>query len=345
MGVKIYDVARLAGVSPGTVSRVIHDKGYINRDTKKKVLDAIQKLDYRPNAAAARLVSGKTGIIGLLVPNLQESYYVEITDAILEQAKKEGYHLLLNTTRDGPANLSEFLRDGNMDGLLVITPYYIEEELALIGRQSFPCVMINYAPEGKKFSAVYCDQFAIGYSAIRYLIELGHTRIGLCTSDTSSPSPLKRFQGCLQALSDAKLDMAGTHIRDMSQKLRKDPIREIRDWIREGDLPSAVFVFSDDIALYVMDALKDAGYKIPEDISVLGCGNMLLSIRTIPPLTTIDQHTYEMGARAVELLLRAMQSPEEARPVIETIQPQLIIRKSCRNISGGREFPKNDRGV
>ena len=333
MGAKIYDVARLAGVSPSTVSRVIHEKGYIRRETRKKVLEAIQKLDYRPNVAATRLVSGKTYILGLLVPNLQEFYYVEITDAILEYAKKEGYNVLLMTTRDGPVNLSEFLRDGSMDGLLVITPYYVEEELALISRQSLPCVMINYAPEGKKFSAVYCDQFTIGYSAIRYLLELGHTRIGLCTSDTSSPSPLKRFQGCLQALNDANVDVAGSHIRDMSQKLRKDPIREIRDWIREGDLPSAIFVFSDDIALYVMDALKDAGYKIPEDISVLGCGNMLLSTRTIPPLTTIDQHTYEMGAKAVELLLRSIRNSGEIQTVIETIKPRLIIRKSCRKLN------------
>ena len=332
MGVKIYDVARLAGVSPGTVSRVIHGKGYIRRNTREKVQEAIQKLDYRPNAAAARLVSGKTGIIGLLVPNLRESYYVEITDAILECSKKEGYHILLNTTRDGPTNFSEFLRDGNMDGLLVITPYYVEEELTLISRRSFPSVMINYAPEGKNLSAVYCDQFAVGYSAIRYLIELGHKRIGLCTSDTNSPSPLKRFQGCLQALYDAKLDVTTNHIRDLSQKLRKDPVQEIREWVREDDLPSAIFVFSDDIALYVMDALKDAGYKIPDDISVLGCGNMLLSSRAIPPLTTIDQHTYEMGTKAVELLLHLMQNPGGAQPVVETIKPRLVIRKSCRKL-------------
>lgn len=336
MGVKIYDVARLAGVSPGTVSRVIHEKGYIHRKTRKKVLEAIQKLDYRPNAAAVRLVSGKTHIIGLLVPNLRESYYVEITDAILERTKKEGYHLLLSTTHDGVANLSEFLRDGNMDGLLVITPYYIEEELALISRQNFPCVMINYAPEGKNLSAVYCDQFAIGYSAIRYLIELGHTRIGLCTSDTNSPSPMKRFQGCLQALTDAKLDVTGPHIRDMSQKLRKDPIQEIREWVREGDLPSAIFVFSDDIALYVMDALKDAGYNIPDDISILGCGNMLLSTRTIPALTTIDQHTYEIGIKAVELLLSSIQGAGKAQTAIETIKPRLVIRKSCRRLNVSR---------
>ena len=199
-----------------------------------------------------------------------------------------------------------------------------------IARQEFPCVMINYVPEGQRFSAVYCDQFRVGYLATRYLIDLGHTQIGFCTSDTNSPSPMRRFQGCLQALTDAKLDFKGSHIRDMSQKLRKDPIQEIRTWIHEGDLPEAIFVFSDDIALYVMDALKDAGYKIPQDISVIGCGNMLLSTRTIPPLTTVDQHTYEMGTKSVEFLIQYIKSSKAAKWAVEVIEPRIIIRESCR---------------
>ena len=89
-------------------------------------------------------------------------------------------------------------------------------------------------------------------------------------------------------------------------------------------------MFSDDIALYVMDALKDAGYKIPQDISVIGCGNMLLSTRTIPPLTTVDQHTYEMGAKSVELLIQFIKSSEPAGWAVEVIEPRIIIRESCR---------------
>ncbi len=331
MTAKIRDVARLAGVSPGTVSRVVHNRGYISQTTKAKVSEAIQKLDYRPNAIASRLVSGKTSILGLLVPNLQESYYVEITDAIIETTKNIGYSLLVTTTHGNSSHLTDFLCKGNMDGLLVITPHYIEEELSLITRQEIPCVMINYyAAEGQMFPAVYCDQFKVGYFATQYLIDLGHRHIGFCTSDTNSPSPMKRFQGCLQALTTARLDVKGNHIRDMSQKLQKDPIREIRAWIHEGDLPSAIFVFSDDIALYIMDALKDAGYKIPDDISVVGCGNMLLSTRTIPPLTTIDQHTYEMGIKSVEMLMHMMTAPHETACPVHVIEPQIIIRESCR---------------
>ena len=132
MASKIRDVAQLAGVSSGTVSRVIHNKGYISRTTRRKVLDAIEKLDYRPHAVASRLGSGKTHIIGLLVPDLQESYYVEITDAIIETAKKSGYSLLITTTHKEKSHLPDFLRGGNMDGLLVITPYYVEEELSVM---------------------------------------------------------------------------------------------------------------------------------------------------------------------------------------------------------------------
>ena len=315
------------------VSRVIHNKGYISRTTRRKVLDAIEKLDYRPHAVASRLGSGKTHIIGLLVPDLQESYYVEITDAIIETAKKSGYSLLITTTHKEKSHLPDFLRGGNMDGLLVITPYYVEEELSVMTRQETPCVLINYATEGhQKCSSVYCDQFKVGYLATQYLIDLGHTRIGLCTSDTNSPSPMRRFQGCLQALTDAKLDVNGNYIRDMSLKQHKDPIKEMRDWILEGDLPSAIFVFSDDIALYVMDALKDAGYRIPGDISVIGCGNMLLSERTIPPLTTIDQNMYMMGTQGFEMVLRRIHEGDSAAYEAKIIEPRLVIRESCREM-------------
>lgn len=332
MAANIRDVARLAGVAPSTVSRVIHNRGYIRRATKRKVLEAIAKLNYRPHAAASRLVSGKTYIIGLLVPNLRESYYVEITDAIVETAKKFEYSSLVTTTHGDKSHLPDFLRSGNVDGLLVISPAHIEEELSIITKQGTPCVLINYAAEGQKFSSVYCDQFKVGYLATQYLIGLGHTQIGFCTTDTKSPSPMKRFQGSLQALTDAKLDVKGNHIRDMSQSLRKDPIRETKTWVREGDLPDAMFVFSDDIALYVMEVLKDEGYKIPEDISVIGCGNMRFSEQTIPQLTTIDQHNYEMGAKSVELLLRFLDAPEKDEHKMNIIEPQLIIRKSCRKI-------------
>lgn len=331
MAAKIRDVARLAGVSPGTVSRVIHSNGYVSRRTKRKVLDAIEKLKYRPHAVAARLVSGKTHIIGLLVPDLHEPYYVEITEAIIETAKQSGYSMLLTTTHREKSHLPDFLRSGNMDGLLVITPYYIEEELSMMTGRDIPCVFINYAAEGQQYSSVYCDQFNVGYLATHYLIESGYTRIGLCTSDTNSPSPMKRLQGSLQALADANLGIQGNYIRDMSQKLHKDPVQEIRAWIQEGDLPEALFVFSDDIALYVMAALQEVGYKIPDDIAIIGCGNMVFAERTIPPLTTVDQNMRLLGVESFSMLLRRIEQNNDDAHEVKVIEPRLVLRESCRD--------------
>ena len=330
MAITIHDVAQLAGVSPGTVSRVIHNRANVKPDTRRRVLEAIKKLDYYPHAVASRLGSGKTHIIGLLIPDLHESYYVEITDAIIEATKKTNYSLLVTTTQGDKSHLPDFLRSGNVDGLLVITPYYIEEELSIISKQQIPSVFLNYASDGQQFSSIYCDQFQVGYLATQYLIRLGHSRIGFCTADIDSPSPMRRFQGCLQALTDANLDVKGKYIRDMSQKRHKDPIKEMKDWVREGDLPSAIFVFSDDIALYVMEVLKDEGCRIPEDISIIGCGNMRLSERTIPQLTTVDQHNYEIGTESVDMLLRLLRSEDISTCEVNVIEPRLVIRESCR---------------
>ena len=323
----IHDVARMAGVSPGTVSRVLHNKPYVKQTTQQRVLEAIEKLDYRPHAAASRLGSGKTYVIGLLVPDLQKEYYVEVSEAIIEAAKKQGYAILVTTMKGDKSHLVDFLRSGNMDGLLVITPFYIEAELSIITKQETPCVFINYESDGQVFSSIYCDQLKIGYLATKYLIELGHTEIGFCTNNINSPAPTKRFQGCLQAMVEANLDVKTKYVHEIPQDT---PVKATREWLRMGDLPSAIFVFSDDIAIYVMDVIKDAGYKIPEDISVIGCGNMLVSKWTIPPLTTVDQYTHRIGTQSVDMLLKLMGKHERSTSEIKIIEPRVVVRESCR---------------
>ncbi len=330
MASTIHDVARLSRVSPGTVSRVIHKRANVKPETRQRVLEAIKKLDYRPHAAASRLGSGKTHVIGLLVPDLQKEYYVEVSEAIIETAKRQGYAILVTTMKGDKSHLVDFLRSGNMDGLLVITPYYIEEELSLIATQEVPSVFINYESDGQVFSSIYCDQFKIGYLATKYLIDLGHTKIGFCTNNLSSPSPTKRFQGAVQAMVEANLDVKAKYVREIPQNT---PVKATREWLRGGDIPSAIFIFSDDIALYVMDVIKDAGYKIPDEISVIGCGNMLVSKWTIPPLTTVEQYTARMGTQSVEMLLNLMTKNMDSRCDVQVIDPRVVVRESCRKVS------------
>ena len=329
MASNIRDVARLAGVSPGTVSRVLHKRTHVKEETRTRVLAAIEKLQYRPNIAASRLVSGKTHVIGLLVPDLQKEYYIEIAEAIIDVSKTQGYSILVSTMAKDKSHLSDFLRQGNMDGVLVITPFLIQEEWPIIVQQKIPSVFINYESDGPLHSSICCDQFKIGYLATKHLIELGHKEIGFLTNGIWSPSPAKRFQGCLQAMAEAQLDVKTQYVYEIPQDF---PVRATREWLRDIDAPSAIFVFSDDLAIYIMDAIKDAGYKIPEDISVIGCGNMRMSQWTIPPLTTIDQHTYQIGKQSVEMLLKQIRDPAELTPETRILEPRFVIRKSCRKI-------------
>ena len=329
MASNIRDVARLAGVSPGTVSRVIHNKAYVKEDTRARVLAAIEKLHYRPNIAASRLVSGKTHVIGLLVPDLQKEYYIEIAEAIIDVSKPQGYSILVSTMVEDKSHLSDFLRKGNMDGVLVITPFLIQEEWPIIAQQKIPSVFINYESDGQLHSSICCDQFNIGYLATKHLIELGHKEIGFLTNGVWAPSPAKRFQGCLQAMAEAQLDVKAQYVYEIPQD---SPVDATRTWLRDIEAPSAIFVFSDDLAIYVMDAIKDAGYRIPDDISVIGCGNMRVSQWTIPPLTTIEQHTYQIGRQSVEMLLKQIRNLTDSTPETRILEPRFVIRKSCRKI-------------
>jgi DNA-binding LacI/PurR family transcriptional regulator len=327
MSVTIRDVARLAGVSPGTVSRVIHKGTYVKKETRERVLAAIEKLHYRPNIAASRLVSGKTHVLGLLVPDLQKEYYIEIAEAIIEVSKRQGYSILVSTMARDKSHLPDFLRKGNMDGVLVITPFLIQEEWPIIMQQKIPSVFINYESDGQNYSTIWCDQFKIGYLATKYLIELGHREIGFLTNGIWAPSPAKRFQGCLQAMAEAQLDVKAQYVHEIPQDT---PVEATREWLQNIELPSAIFVFSDDLAIYIMDVIKDAGYKIPDEVSVVGCGNMRVSQWTIPPLTTVDQHTYQIGKQSVEMLLKQICASEASECEIRVLEPRLILRQSCR---------------
>lgn len=216
-----------------------------------------------------------------------------------------------------------------MDGVLVITPFLIQEELSIIMQQHIPSVFINYESDGQLYSAIWCDQFKIGYLATRHLIESGHREIGFLTNGIWAPSPAKRFQGCLQAMSEARLDVKAHYVCEIPQNT---PVRTTQEWLHSIEPPGAIFVFSDDIAIYVMDVIKDAGYKIPDDISVISCGNMRVSQWTIPPLTTVDQHTYQLGVQSVEMLLKQIQAPEESFCEVRKMEPRLVIRESCRKV-------------
>ncbi len=339
----IKDVAERAGVSITTVSHVINQTRYVSEELTQKVYDAMQALDYRPNIVARSLRSGRTRTIGLMIPDISNAFFAEISRKIEDKGFEFGYNMILCNTDESPEKEERYidvLVAKQVDGLIFMSagdsggfqknPY----------RNEIPVVIADREVEGIESDVVLIDNFAGGFKATEYLISQGHKRIGCI----SGPSPIRpsahRVDGYKSALSAAGISF--------------DPdLLKVGDFRFEGgehwmntllnlqNPPTAVFACNDMMALGALRAIKNAGLQVPEDISLVGFDNTPLASLVSPQLTTVSQPMKELADLAVELLIEKINlkeklkhnkdlKPEFMRIVLE---PELVVRDSTAVIS------------
>jgi DNA-binding LacI/PurR family transcriptional regulator len=328
------DVAKMAGVSRTTVSFVLNQiEGVsISVATRKRVMKASQKLNYHPNAAGRRLVSGKSDTLGLVLYQSPQQFFA---DALLPQvmlgvqqaAMQQGFHVLLKQVepedKDGYVRL---IREKHVDGIILSGPRYDDDEILRLHREGVPIMLLGQMP-GSDLPFVDVDATAGAQLAVNHLIELGHTRIAIITNaPLSYTSAQQRKAGYLQAL--------------QKSKIREDP-----RWVREGNytpssgyeamlglldespLPTAVFVASDVVAIGAILAIRRAGLRVPEDMAIVGFDDIPLAEYFDPPLTTMHLPSFGLGLAAGERLIRLIRGDGLDQNEI-LIESQLIIRES-----------------
>ena len=332
MPVTLEDIARALNVSKMTVSRAINNHPEINSETRARVLAAARKMNYRPNQFARALTSKHSYLIGIVVPDLMHSYFAEICRGVESQARPAGYqNLICSTDEEARKEMDEIeALWSRTDGLIVASALVAKEAVFYrrLLNEGGKIVLIDRLLDGLRCPAVTPDDVRVGVIATEHLIELGHKRIGHLRGTNVSTSH-GRFEGYKQAMSKARLRVAKSLVRECG--FTEAGGREaMKEWIADGDLPTAIFAANDPAAIGAMEALHEAGINVPGDVAVVGAGNIHYGDMLRVPLTTVSWSTAAMGQSAAGLLLELIDGRKtRSKNQHLTIPPELVVRRSC----------------
>ncbi|MCB0199231.1 MAG: LacI family DNA-binding transcriptional regulator [Caldilineae bacterium] len=326
--VTIIDVAREAGVSYATVSRVLNDEPYVKPETRERVTATLQRMGYVANRQARSLRTGRSQMIGLLVRDLGTGYIGQIISGVDAEIAETDFEMLLFTTHHQarePEYVATFV-GGMADGLLLILPHNVDPYTGLLNQRRYPHVFVDYKGSDKG-PAVGADNYGGAIMAIDYLVSLGHRRIGFITGALDLTSGVDRLTGYRQAAANHGLDDDPALVAEgdyhqpsghaAAQALLSLPHR-----------PTAIFAANDAMAFGAMEAIREAGLRIPDDMSVMGFDDTPQAAGVSPALTTIRQPLEEMGRQAVQMLLTYIEDPERPFEYRE-LATDLVVRDSC----------------
>jgi len=325
--VSILDVVAKSGVSLATVSKVLNNVPSVRESNRQKVLQAIKDLDYRPNSAARSLARGSTGVIGLTLITLQDTVFETIVQSVNECLEEQGYFLALSifnpTKKEASGQNNILFQEDRVDGIIVLSPLNEENYVTELKRKGIPFVIIDNHVENSRALTVNVDNTKGGYDAARHLLELGHTRIAHISGPEHFLSVRQRRQGYEQALREAGLE---PHVISYTTFGIRRGFEVAKEWIAQGIIPSAVFAGDDGLALGVMEAFQSEGYRVPEDISVIGYDDQSFASEIHPRLTTVRQPGEQLGQQAARLLLKLIQGSKRNTSIV--LQPELVVRES-----------------
>lgn len=325
----IKEVAKKANVSPSTVSRVIGGKIPVAEETKNRVLAAIAELHYRPNVIAQGLKGISTKTIGLVIPNVRSLVFPAAIRAIEDVAKKNGYVVVLcNTDEDFEQEkfYIETLRSRLVDGFIFSTARPGAQNILDLETEGFPVVLLLRQLE-RRVNAVVLDNFNSSYQAVKYLISRGLSKIGLINGSLELTLYQERFAGYKRALEEAGLPLPEKAIIHGIVG-GEDAYLATTRILQTGVSVDSFFATNDPKALGAMRAVKDQGLSIPGDISIMGFDNLDIAPLLDPPLTTVAQPFYEMGAKACERLINMIENKRPEKPKIDVLPAKVIVRGS-----------------
>ena len=334
--ITIYDIASDAGVSIATVSRVLRGESNVSESTRKKVQDVIDRRNYRPSSIARGLTSKTTHSLGIVLPKLLNPHYAMIFTGAQEEARSLGYTMSLfpwsglDTREYNPAAM---LAERRLDGLIVCVEYLPPDHEQQVHtalqdlRRYMPVVLIGCVPPSYDYPAVVNNTAAMTEEIVRYLTSLGHERIAFIGGVEEDQDPLRRDVGYEKGLLKARLPFTASY-RVYCRGTAEEGAAALRNMLaslKREYWPTAVIALNDLVAMGCMQAARELGLSVPDQLSVIGCDNLFCAPYLFPPLTSIDMHQQQAGARAVQLLV----SGENKK---ETAGWNLVKRASCARV-------------
>lgn len=338
MAVTLKDIAKKAGVSITTVSRVINNKDSIipiKEDTKNKVLEIAADLNYRPNINARSLSTKKSYNLGLILDYL-DPYFSDIVNSIEKRSREKNYNLILSMLNDKSFEeiINNLLYQSSIEGILIGgTKKLIKKNKIFnkLKKLNVPIVLI--AHYFNDIPSINIDDFKGGYLAAEHLVELGHRRIAIITGPDykNRKDSRQRLIGYKKALSDNSIKLKKEYIYEGNYSYHSG-YQNMKRILSMSELPSAVFASEDQMALGALKAAYETKVKIPQDISLIGFDNIIQSRYSTPSLTTISQPKREMGRSAINLLVDLIENKEASSSKQQLFDPKLVIRESTNSI-------------
>ncbi|MEK3889781.1 LacI family DNA-binding transcriptional regulator [Bacillus sp. FSL K6-3431] len=328
----ITDVAKKANVSIATVSRILNNQKGYSEKTKKKVLQVIEELGYEPNAIARGLINKKTETIGVLFPSLSSLLTSEFLNGIESIAHaKESSIIVCHTADNGERTMKylQLLNEKRIDGLIFTSALLKEEYYEYMKKMKVPAVLLSTKSIDYPLPYVKVDDHDASYAATQYLIQKGHKDIGMLSGNKSDPiSGRPRIEGYKQALQENNLTFEENAIVECKGFSYEDGKDNLERLVAQAPHITAMFAASDEIAIGAMSAAYRLGIKVPDDLSIIGYDNLKISEMTVPPLTTVAQPLFEMGAKAADQLFKMVDSIGDVYNI--TMPHQIIERNSVK---------------
>ena len=340
---RIADVAKEAGVSVSTAARVLSGRGYAAEETRRLVLEAAKDLGYVPNQIARSLRTRQTKMVGLLIGDVENSFYSVIAKNVESVAKDAGYHVVLCNSDDDPEIEREYLKllEAMRVDALVVTPTSKNRRyLARLLDKGLVIVQVDRRVDGLAADAILVDNESGAASAVSHLIEAGHSQIGILTGELAVPTARQRLAGYERALKEHGLPIREELVKTGSFH-REHAIEDATDLIRARPAPTAIFAANNILAEASLIALGQHGLRVPRDVSIVAFDDVQWMSMVEPSMTAVRQPIADMARSAAELVLRRLREGREGLPSTIVFRTQLVERNSV----GPLRKMKADRAV
>ena len=335
MAVRMKDIAQDLGVSVVTVSKVLRNHADISAETRERVLKRMKELHYQPNLAARALVTGRSYILGLVVPDLIHPFFAQIAKKMSYVLRDHGYSLVTcssNEEAEMEEQEIERMLARRVDALILASTQWSPASLFMLEQQRTPFILIDRKFVGLTANFVGVDDEAVGFIATEHLIDMGCRNIAHISGPEVSTA-IGRLEGYKRALvkegreAIAEYVIRRDHGDDASDVSGDEAMRRL---LTLEPRPDGVFCYNDPTAMGAMRAILDAGLRIPEDVAVVGCGNVFYADFLRVPLTSVDQDSDAIGDHAVNLAMSLIGAKAPVRPKTILLQPKLVVRASSQ---------------
>ena len=339
MPVTMKDIANELGISVVTVSRALRDHPDVGEETKRRILERAKAYNYRPNFAARALITGRSYTMALVVPGLMHPFFAELARSLAATIHTQGYGLLISSTEENPELESEeidLLLSRGVDLLLIASCQTSRSILDKIEKNKVPHILLDRRLDGKPVNFVGTDDEMAGFIATEHLIKSGYRRVAHIGGRVISTAT-QRQNGYQRALAHYRMDLPAAYI---TQRQPTDDTSDMNGYhamqrlLKLPTPPDAVFCYNDQGAAGAMKAVLEAGLRIPQDMGVVGCGNLRFAEYFSVPLTSVEQDVLAIGQHAGKLALSIVNSKLPQKPKIIETKPTLVIRRSTSRTAG-----------